>query len=256
MRTAALAVAFLTFTACPRRPIDFGKEGEPRSDADLLARVRAAELSVTSLKGEAKLKAATQQGSGTAGLFVAVKEPAFIHLQALDFFGRPLAQLVTDGSVFGLYDAQAGKYFKGPASAANLRRVLPVVVPPAELAALFLGRVPRVDAEPSVSLDRERGRYVADYGRQRVEIEPPSYRVVFSTTPSGYEVEMGGIEEKGGVTFPSTASLSANGSRMELKWKDVELNVTPEAELFDMAPPEGVPVVEVDAMGYEVTGAR
>jgi hypothetical protein len=59
-------------SACPKRPIDFGKEGEPKSDADLLARLRAAELSVTSVKGEAKLKAATDRGSGTAGLFVAV----------------------------------------------------------------------------------------------------------------------------------------------------------------------------------------
>lgn len=254
MRTAALTVAFLTLLACPKRPIDFGKEGEPRSDADLLARVRAAELSVTSVKGEAKLKAATDRGSGTAGLFVAAKEPSFIHLQALDFFGKPQAQLVTDGAKFGLYDAQAGKYFHGPASAANLRRVLPVVVAPAELAALLLGRVPRPSVDPAVTFDRERGRWTLQYEKQRVEVEPPSYRVVHSS--NGYVVEMGDIGERGGVTFPGYESLASGGQSMELKWKDIELNVEPEADLFDMTPPEGVPVVEVDGQGFEVQGSR
>lgn len=256
MRTAACSVLFLLLTGCPKRPLDFGKDGEPTSDADLLQRVRAAELSVTSVKGEAKLKAATDRGSGTAGLFVAVKEPASIHLQALDFFGRPQAQLTTDGVTFGLYDAQAGKFFKGPASAANLARVLPVILPPSELAALLLGRVPRVEAEAQVKLDREKGRWIATFDRQQVEIEPPSYRVVHSSIPGGYDVEMGAIEEISGVTFPKHAVLTANGARMELSWKDVELNVPPEDSMFDMSPPEGVPVVEVDARGVEVSTAR
>ena len=110
MRTAALACVFLLLAGCPKRPIDFGSEGEPKSDADLMQRVRAAELSVTSVKGEAKLKASTDHGAGTAGLFVAVKEPAFIHLEALDFFGRPQAQLDANGAQFGLYDAQAARF--------------------------------------------------------------------------------------------------------------------------------------------------
>lgn len=243
---------FLLLAACPRRPVDFGRDGEPKDDADLMRRVRAAELSVRAVKGEAKLKAATDRGSGTAGLFVAVNEPASVHLQALDFFGRPQAQLVTDGVKFGLYDAQAGKFFKGPASATNLARVLPVVLPPGDLAALLLGRVPRIEATPSVTFDRERGRWVATFDRQRVEIEPPSYRVVASTIPGAYDVEMDGVEDVSGVSFPKHAVLTANGSRMELSWKDVELNVPPEDSMFDMSPPENVPVVELDARGLEV----
>ena len=253
MRTAACCCLFLLLAGCPKRPLDFGKDGEPKSDADLFQRVRAAELSVRSVKGEARLKAATDRGSGTAGLFVAVKEPTSIHLEALDFFGRPQAQLVTDGTTFGLYDAQAGKYFKGPATAANLARVLPVIVPPGELAALLLGRVPRVEAEPQVKLDREKGRWVATLDRQTVEIEPPSYRVVVSHLPGAYDVEMGAIEEVGAIAFPRHAVLSANGARMELSWKDLELNVPPEDALFDMSPPENVPVVELDARGVEVS---
>ena len=252
MRTAACACLFLLLAGCPKRPIDFGKGGEPTSDAEVLQRLRAAELSVTSVKGEAKLKASTDRGSGSAGLFVAVKEDGHVHLQALDFFGRPQAQLITDGVTFGLYDAQAGKFFRGPASAANLARVLPVVMPPSELAALLLGRVPRPEAEPALRLVRELGRWVAKYELQEVEIEPPSYRVAKSTRLGAYDVEMGDFEEISGVTFPKHAVLSANGARMELSWKDVELNVPPDDELFDMTPPENVPVVDVDARGFEV----
>ena len=243
---------------CPKRPIDFGKDGEPRDAADLLMRVRMAELSISSVKGEAKLKASSERGSGTAGLFVAVLEPAdgapgpLLRLEALDFFGRPQAQLISDGQRFGLYDAQAGKYFQGPASAANLSRVLPVTMPPAELAALLLGRVPRVSDEPQMTFDAERGVFVVTLGRQTVEIEPPSYRVVKSAVPGSYAVEMSDVQATAGTTFPWRSALEASGTRMELAWKDVELNVPPEDSMFDMAPPEGVPVVEVDPYGNEV----
>jgi hypothetical protein len=214
-----------------------------------------AELSVTSVKGDAKLKASSERGTGTAGLFVAVVEPATLHLEALDFFGRPQAQLVSDGKRFGLYDAQAGKYFTGPASAANLSRVLPVPLPPDELAALLLGRVPRNEGvEPIMSLDRDRGVFVVQLGTQRLEIEPPSYRVVKSTKVA-YSVEMGAIEAVGPVTFPKHAVLEASGARMELNWKEVELNVPPEASMFELSAPEGVPSVEVDARGVELRAA-
>lgn len=243
---------FLLLSACPPRPVDFGSDGEPRDADDLLLRTRLAELSVTSVKGEAKLKASSQRGSGTAGLFVAVVEPATVHLEALDFFGRPQAQLITDGKRFGLYDAQAGKYFTGPASAANVARVLPVPMPPAELAALLLGRVPRNEAnQPPMALDRATGRFHVDLGSQQVEIEPPSYRVVKSTSPA-YDVDFSAIEAVGPLTFPKHAELSSSGARMALDWKELELNVPPDASMFEMSPPENVPVVEVDVRGLEV----
>lgn len=244
---------FLLLSGCPRRPVDFGRDGEPKSVDDLLARVRAAELSITAITGEAKLKASTDRGGGSAGLFVAVVEPAMVHLEALDFFGRPQAQLVTDGVTFGLYDAQAGKYFSGPASSPNLARVLPVVLPVPELAELLMGRVPRVNyTAPEMKFDAESGRFKVFLGRQQLEVVPPSYRVVKSMIEGGYSVEMDTIEPVGAFTFPKHAVLKNGESSMELWWKDVTLNVPAEASMFDFTPPEGVPVVPVDSRGLEV----
>jgi hypothetical protein len=171
----------------------------------------------------------------------------------LDFFGRPQSVLSTDGVRFGLYDGQHGKFYRGPATAANLSRALPVHLPPKELAALLLGRVPRVQEPASMTFDASKRVFVVTLGeRQRLEVSPPSYRVVKSELPGSYSVEMGDIEQLGGVTMPRHAALHVPGTDLELTYKDIELNVKPDPALFDLSPPEDVPVVELDAAGVEV----
>lgn len=252
-QTALAAALFLGLAGCPPPPVDFGKDGEPKSVDELLKRVEAAELSVSSLKGDAKLKASVDEKGGSAGLYVAVAEPAMLHLEVLDFFGRPQSVLTTDGERFGLYDGQHGKFYKGPATAANLSRALPVHIPPKELAALLLGRVPRVQEPPRMTFDAAKRVFVVTLGdRQRLEVSPPSYRVVKSELPGAYSVDMGDIEQLGGVTMPRHAALRSGGTALELSYKDIELNVKPDPALFDMSPPEDVPVVELDAFGAEV----
>jgi hypothetical protein len=252
-QTALAAALFLGLAGCPPPKVDFGKDGEPKTVEELLKRVEMAELAVTAVKGDAKLKASVDEKGGSAGLFVAVVEPAFMHLEVLDFFGRPQSMLATDGVKFGLYDGQHGKFYRGPASAANMARAVPVHIPPKELAALLLGRVPRLAEPAGMTFDASKRVFVVTLGdRQRLEISPPSYRVVKSEVPGSYSVEMGDIEPLGGVTMPRHLALHAPGTDLELTYKDIELNVRPDPTLFDLSPPEDVPVVEVDATGAEL----
>jgi hypothetical protein len=259
-QTALFGALFLTLSACPPPPVDFGKDGEPKTVEELLKRVDFGELLVSSVKGEAKLKASVNEQGGSAGLFVAAGEPSFIHLEVLDFFGRPQSMLATDGEKFGLYDGQHARFYRGPASARNLQRVVPVALPPRELAALLLGRVPRLgEAEPSMAFDAGKRVFVVTLKQaagplQRLEISPPSYRVVRSeiAAPGGYQVEMGDLDKLGAIWFPRRQVLSAPGTELDLTYKDLELNVRPDPSMFDLSPPENVPVVEVDAAGMEV----
>jgi hypothetical protein len=258
-QTACWLALFLVLSACPPPKVDFGKDGEPKNVDELLKRVEIAELSVSSLKGEAKLKAEVNDQGGSAGLFVAVAEPAFIHLEVLDFFGRPQSMLATDGEKFGLYDGQHAKFFHGPATAQNLRRVVPVMLPPQELAALLMGRVPRLpESTPEMTFDAVKGVFVVTLknagASQRLEISPPSYRVVASeiNAPGGYTVAMGDLTPLGPITFPKREALRSPGTELDLSFKDLELNVKPDATMFDLAAPENVPQVEVDAMGNPV----
>src|SRR5205823_13769959 len=98
---------------------------------------------------------------GVVTLYMAITHPSLIHLEGLNFFGKPEKVLVSDGQTFGLYDATAGKYIKGPATPENISLVLPVALPPQELTALMLGRAPRIPPESSqMRVDDQRQAYV------------------------------------------------------------------------------------------------
>lgn len=252
----------LSLLACPRRPIDFGRDGEPRTAEELLARVNYAEAQIVSLKGDARLGVDSPQGKGSVTLFAAVTHPAYIHLEQLDFFGRPQGVLVTDGTRFGLYNSQDGKYYRGPASPANLGRFLPLVMPPAELASVLLGRAPRIPVDAlAMRFDDRLQLFVLTITRgnvkQTLHVQPPSYRVVKSTAENlnVYELAFGELSPFGGATLPKTINLDAKSSKtaLELVWKEVAVNEAPDMTLFELEPPEGVPVVEVDANGDAAT---
>lgn len=258
----ALLLLPALFMGCPPRRVDFGKDGAPTSAQDLLARVKLAESQIFSMKGDGRLGVDSPQGKGSVTLFAAVQHPAFIHIEQLDFFGKPQGVFVTDGEQFGLYTAQDGKYFRGPATAANLSRFLPIVMPPAELASVMLGRAPRIpidqlemrfdDALQLFVLTLHRGKV-----RQILHVQPPSYRVVKSTAENlnAYELEFSDLAtfnpDTQPVIAPRSAVLDAKSAktRVELVWKEVAVNEAPDLTLFDFEPPEGVPVVEVDANG-------
>ena len=253
-----LSSALLVLSGCPRRIADFGKDGEPRTPQELLARITWAEAQVYALKGDAKLIVDSPQGKGAVTLFVAVSHPALIHIEQLDFFGRPQGVLVTDGKDVGLYVAQDGKYLRGPASPANLARFLPLVIPPAELAAVMLGRAPRLPSDQlEMRFDEQAQQLVLVItrgdARQTLHVQPPSYRVVKSTAENlrAYDLTFDGLVTENGITRPTRAELVAPSAktRVELVWKDVIVNEAPDLTLFELEPPEGIPVVEVDANG-------
>lgn len=248
----------LALTACPKRIADFGKDGEPRTPQELLQRINVAESQIYSLKGDAKLHVDGPQGKGAVALFAAVTHPAYIHIEQLDFFGRPQGVFVTDGTRFGLYLAQDGKYYRGPATPANLSRFLPLVMPPAELAAVMLGRAPRIPADSlEMRFDDKLQQLVLvivrGKVRQTLHVQPPSYRVVKSTAENlnAYDLTFTDLSTENGVTLPKHASLDARSAKtaVALVWKDVTVNEAPDLTLYEFEPPEGIPVVEVDANG-------
>lgn len=167
--------------------------------------------------------------------------------------------LVTDGERFGLYDSQEGKYLRGPATPRNLGRFLPLVMPPAELAGVLLGRAPRLSTgkmEMRFLPEKQLFELTIVRGdvKQTLLVQPPSYRVVKSTAENmnAYGLEFGDISSpEATVTFPKHMALDAASARtsLELTWKEVEINKAPDLTLFEMEPPEGIPVIEVDENG-------
>lgn len=251
---ALLVPVVLILCACPHR-VDFGAGGEPQSAEDLLRRVAVSESAIISVKGDAKLKVNSPSATASVTLFVAVTHPAYLHLEALDFFGKPQGVFVSDGTTFGLYDGQSARYLRGPATARNVARFVPIALAPAELAALLLGRVPRIPHQSAqLGFDPKEGTLVLTLKNgaavQVLTIRPPSYRVIHSaiTGIDAYDVTFANLEDLGGFTHPRRIFLSAEKAqvRIELNYQEVVLNEAPDLTLYQMTPPANVPIVEVD----------
>lgn len=257
---AALALLPLCL-GCPKRiaPLPEDRIEDPGRLLELTA---AAEAKVANLQGEGKLAADLPQGKGRVSLFLAVQHPDQMHLELFDFFGRPQTVLVTGGGRFYLYQAQEGRAYLGPATAANIARAIPLALPPEDLVAVLLGRTPRIPvARMSLALDAEAGVYVVtlvgEGGEgQTLWIHPETHRVLRSVVqgPDGYELSFDDFQvprasasTSGTITFPRKVVVNAQGGRahLELRYTDVAFNEEMDPSLFSVEPPEGIPVIEV-----------
>lgn len=256
MHRAFAVLALLPFClGCPKR-IDFGRTGEVTDSTRLLALTAVAEGRISGIKGEAKLTADLPPGKGTVTLFVAAARPGLLHFESLDFFGRPQAVLVTDGKSFYLF--QEGRYYRGPATAANVARAFPLAMPPEQLVGLLLGQAPRIEPEKvTMKTDSGANAYVLTLVRgpvsQTLWIHPKNHRVLRSVVPGagGYEVSFDELQETGPLVFPRRIVVDAPAEKvhLELRYTDVALNEEPDPSLFSTEPPEGVPVIEVGEDG-------
>ncbi len=260
---AAAALA-LVGSGCPKR-LDFGPSGQITDPDTLLKLVLEAETRVVSLQGEAKLGVRSPQGNGSLGMYLAVARPALLHLETQDFFGRPQGVLTSDGERFGLYQASEATYYVGPASAQNLSRFLPILLPPRELTQLLLGQVPRIPYErATLAVDGEELAYkvVLHSGEvtQTLWVDPASHRPLRSEVRGtrAYDLLLENPGEAGGVRYAQKITLTAEAAKtvLELRYKDVTLNQPPEASLFELTAPQDVPVVELDEAGNRLGQPR
>ena len=264
----ALAAIFLAvlfsgaLTGCPKR-IEFGPEGLIEDPEKLFELTSQAQANVLTLQGDAKLRVDSPQGSGTLSMFVAISRPGLLHLETFDFFNRPVAALVSDGQRFGLYQTEGNVFFQGPASPENVSRFLPVVLPSEELVALMLGQVPFIPAErKTLELDRDEGVYVLKLFQggvtQTLHVHTRFHRVVRSEVRGipAYDLSFDDLKPQGegGPIFPNEVKLIAEVAETELRlrYSGVTLNERPDLTLFELTPPEGARVVEVDARGREI----
>ncbi len=257
-----LGAFFLALSLGCARRIDFGPKGEVRSAEELLQLIDRAERQATSVKGEARLRVASPSRNGTLNIFAAVEEPDKLHLEALSFFGKPQSILVCSGRRFALLDSEAGKYFRGPASQENLSRFMPVAVPVPELISMLLGRAPRISASPaSLTLDASSRSYIVRLSGNGVEqtlwVDPASHRVIRSEVRGrgAYELSFDDFEDAASTRYPrkSTLVVPSADTRLELKYRDLEVNARLAPSLFELPPPRGVAIIELDEAGNSRT---
>lgn len=243
----------LLLTGCPPR-VDVRSVPPPDATA-LLSEVDAVDAHVARLQSQAKARVDARGKKGNVQLFVAAAAPASVHLEVLDFFGKPSGILISDGQRFVMYASDAGVWQRGAASAGNVSRVLPVSLPPEQLVSMLLGRAPRLaDPAPTLAVDAEANAFRVTLragGRtQDLWVDPWRRRVVRSHLdgPGGYTLTFEGFEDVRGAPFPRSITFSGEGS-VALQYTDLHLGEQPDLSLFTPEPPPGVPVEEVAPPG-------
>ncbi len=248
-----LLPALLALASCaPRKP----PPDLSLDPAELLAQVRAAAARVSSVKGEARIRMVAPGMKGTVPAFVAAGRPDLLHVESLDFFGNPIAVLVTAGGRLSLYDAREKVLYRGEATPENLARLVPVPVDPAELVEVLCGSVPLLAGAP-VRAEPGRGfvELVLSDGARTQTVRVGAGAAVLRSEVSGpgegppgeHEVAFGSFVPLGEGRFPTEASLASPGHRVrvELAWTDPEPNAPLDPALFRLDPPRGARVEEL-----------
>jgi hypothetical protein len=250
---APLAVVAAALAACAPRvpPPDLALEPE-----ELLAQVEAAAAASQAVRGEVRVRA-KGHGHVSVPAFVAAQRPASLHLEALDFFGNPVAVLVVEGGRLSIYDARDRTLYRGRATPENVGRLVPLALGPEELVGALLGAPPLVGepvrAEPgrgyvTLELRDHRGRVTTLRVVEGAVVERATVRL---RGGGGYDVQYGRPFAAAGTDLPGDVTLSSSepATRVDLGWVDHEANPALEPELFRLEPPAGARVVDLDAAG-------
>lgn len=239
----------LLLAGCPPR-VDVRSVPAPDATA-LLAEVDATEAQVAALQSQAKAHVDARGKKGNVQMFVAAAAPASVHLEVLDFFGKPSGILISDGKQFVMLASDTGTWLRGAATAENVSRVLPVSLPPDQLVAMLLGRAPRLpDSSPTLVVDPAENVFrvtlKADGRTQELWVDPTRKRVVRSHVdgPGEYTLTFDGFEDVRGTPFPRSISFAGAGS-LALQYTDLRLGEQPDPALFTPQAPPGVPVEQM-----------
>lgn len=256
---ALVAGVAVALSGCPRAP----PPDLSRDPAALLEAVRAAQGRVRSVRGSARVRVESPRVSGTVNQYLAAEKPDRIRLETHDFFGNVAAVLVTDGGRFALYDAREGAYYRGQASPENVSRLLPLVLPPEELAAILCGSAPLLAGEP-ISAEPRGAQLLltigAGAGEQRLAVGAEAAVEASQLRRPGaagggevaerpdYDLEFEVFRHRGGARFPTEVTLRAPAARvrLQLRWKeDLRVNGPADPASFRLDPPRGARVVEL-----------
>jgi outer membrane lipoprotein-sorting protein len=252
----ALLLSLAVAAACARRAPPPDLSPDP---AALLAEVERTQARVQRVSGEARVKILSPGGDGTVTQFVVAERPDRLRLDTLDFFGNPAAVLVTDGGRFALLDLRKGVFFRGAATPENLARLLPLAIPAEELVLLLCGAAPIAAGRPTAVEPGDGVLRLTVEAADRVQrLDVGAGAAVHASTvsalpglsprPARYDVTFGRFRDRAGRPFPGTVRLEAPGSgvRVDLSWKEIEVNaVLPEGS-FTLAPPPGARIVDLD----------
>lgn len=243
--------------------LKFGPEGEISDPQVILQRLDQRMAKCATVQSDAKVKVRSPDQSGTVDAFFSAKLPATLRLGVLDFFGRPVADVLATEDYFQVHDAENRVVYIGEPTAENLARVLFVPVLPSEAVQLLFGTVRRPEnARVFMELDRAARAYrLTLISPQNQEVTTlwvetehlHLIRAVFQGLSGGFKVEYGDFQRVSQVDIPFYAKLDVADARgndvgvgIEIHQRNVTMNPRLPVRTFQPILPKSVRVVNLD----------
>ena len=252
MKILRVPVVCLLAAACPKSATVSGPVPEP---AALYEMVKKAHAVPATLSCDAKAFVEAPENGGRYALHIAVQRPSSIRIEALTPMGDPAAVLVADQGRFALMDLRNNVFYRGPASARNLSRLIPVPLGASELVSLITGAVPDQSPSPPIDSRREEEGFRLVFGNDFLRVSVvlgADLRVLrFERVAKGtleYSVSLDEHDDSSGAQVPRLLHLEApfEKIKVDLRLRSVVAGKPPPAGAFLLGVPQGMRVEEVE----------
>jgi outer membrane lipoprotein-sorting protein len=175
-----------------------------------------------------------------------------------------MSRLVTDGEQFAMHERDTNKYYTGEPTPENVSRLLPVDLSAPDVVRVMLGGAPwdRFDRDPgeaTLEWDSETGRYTYTKrtpagGARSMQVRPTDYAVVSLTEHNAageltYRYTTDDWERYGAIALPTYRRFvwPARDLDFSLDVGDTQVDQNLKDVMFQLPPPAGSTVIEVDA---------
>jgi len=244
--------ASVAAVACGHAPAPVGPPLDP---VDLLQQIEKAHAEPQTLSASGKAAVDAPENGGRYQIQIVVRRPASLRIAALDPLGNPAALLVADGGRFALLDLRSNVFYRGPSTPENLSRLIPQPLRDEELVALILGALPPLPGARPVEAHRagEGSALALESGQVRQEVSVGAdLRVEHVRRFRGHdllwEAALDDFDDASGQQMPRRLRLSAPAEKVqvELALKERVWGKPTSPAAFQLTPPQGVKVVEVE----------
>ena len=229
--------------------------GPPPDPGALYFQAKKAHQVPETLSAEAKAFVEAPENGGRYSLHLFVKRPASLRMEALSPMGDPAAVLVADQGKFALLDLRTNVFYRGPATPANLSRLIPAPLRDEEIVALVTGDIPELPGGRPETATREGDGYrlVIASPRMRQEVvlggdlRVVQVRRLDAANKLLWSVGLDEHDDASGAQVPRLLHLEAppDKIKVDLRLRSLLAGKPPPAGAFLLGVPPGVRVEEV-----------
>jgi hypothetical protein len=247
-----LLLLVVVLLGCPKPVMVAGDAPEP---VRLFEMANAAHKLPETLSGDAKAFVEAPENGGRYALHISVRRPASLRIEALTPLGDPAAVLVADQGNFALLDLRNSVYYRGPATPANLSRLIPAPLRADELVSLLTGAIPDLPGAVPTAARRDGDGYrltlAAGALLQEVALGADlRLGEVRRSTRGGdllWSVALDEHDDAGGAQVPRLIHLDAPAgkTKVDLRLRNLVAGKPPPAGAFLLGVPQGMRVEEV-----------